>query len=510
MLFKTGAHHERGAEGRKHMMRASKLLSGAIALAFIMGLSACDDEPAVVEPGEDAAPEIQLSTPAGGEAVQPGADLEITWTATDDNEVAGVDLSYSHGGGSGTVIATGVTESSYTWTVPDNQLVSVKVKATAVDDAGQTGDDESDIFAIVEHSARGYVTSNVCRNCHINYYNDMINSGHPYKLNAVVNGQPPEYPSSTVPNTPQGVTWDDIAYVIGGYGWKARFITADSGWIMTNGMDGVDVQYNLPRDDLGVGSEWVSYHATDTERKPYNNDCGPCHTTGWQTLAENGGVHQDGLIGIEGTWEETGITCEACHGSGADHVASQSSSDITVDDASAACGDCHRRGDDDDFIEASGGFIRHHEQYQEWKAGAHWAFAQCNECHDPHIGTRYGNGDAGGILKTCEDCHTRALNHAPVSCESCHMARATKSARAIHSFEGDVRTHLFRINTDGTKTKDDMFFTPAGSTKLATNPWVTLDFACYSCHTDPITSEGGGGPTLTMAELAARAAVIHQ
>ena len=90
------------------------------------------------------------------------------------------------------------------------------------------------------------------------------------------------------------------------------------------------------------------------------------------------------------------------------------------------------------------------------------------------------------------------------------MARATKSARALHSFEGDVRTHLFRINADGTKTKDDMFFTPAGSTKLATNPWVTLDFACYSCHTDPITSEGGGGPTLTMAELAARAAVIHQ
>jgi hypothetical protein len=260
------------------MKLASKRLSGAIVLSLIIGLSACDDEPAVIEPGEDAAPEIQLSAPAGGEAVQPGADLEITWTATDDNEVVGVDLSYSHGGGSGTVIATGVTGSSYTWTVPRNQLVSVKVKATAVDGAGQTGEDESSIFAIVAHSARGYVQSNTCRNCHIDYYNDMINSGHPYKLNAVVGGQAPEYPNSEVPAPPTGFTWSDIAYVIGGYGWKARFITADSGWIITDAMDGVNAQYNLPRDDLGVGSEWVAYHASDTERKPY--DCGACHP-GW-------------------------------------------------------------------------------------------------------------------------------------------------------------------------------------------------------------------------------------
>jgi hypothetical protein len=89
------------------------------------------------------------------------------------------------------------------------------------------------------------------------------------------------------------------------------------------------------------------------------------------------------------------------------------------------------------------------------------------------------------------------------------MARVTKSARAINSFEGDVRTHIFAINPDGLMTKDDMFFTPVGSTKMSTNPWVTLDFACYSCHTDPITLEGGGGSEKTMAELANKAAAIH-
>ncbi len=42
------------------MKRASKLLWGPVALAFIMGLSACGDKPAdTVEPGEDVAPEIK-------------------------------------------------------------------------------------------------------------------------------------------------------------------------------------------------------------------------------------------------------------------------------------------------------------------------------------------------------------------------------------------------------------------------------------------------------------------
>jgi hypothetical protein len=351
-----------------------------------------------------------------------------------------------------------------------------------------------------------------CKQCHASYYDELFNSGHPYKLNKVLKNQAPEYPNSTVPMPPPGQarsSWSDVAYVIGGYGWKARFITADSGWIMTSapGMEGVDVQYNLARPDLGgpggLPTEWVAYHSTDTERKPY--DCGPCHMTGWQTLAENGGVNQDGLPGIHGTWEETGIRCEECHGAGANHVASQDPSDITTDNSSAACGKCHVRGDPMTEVPSRGGYIRHHEQYNEWLISPHNGEAGCNDCHDPHIGVLYGNDVAGGLLKECEDCHSETLNHeVPVSCESCHMPRATKSARAVHMFEGDVRTHIFAISTDGTKTKDDML---AGGT---VTPWVSLDFACYSCHQDPVSGQGGGGEELTMSELAAQAAVIHQ
>ncbi|KPJ87565.1 MAG: hypothetical protein AMS18_14450 [Gemmatimonas sp. SG8_17] len=493
------------------MKPVRKLLAGLSVLAVVGLVAACADETEPIVSPEDNPPTIQLTAPNGGEVVQPGSNVEITWTATDDIGVVGVDLSYLSGGFEA-AIATGLTGSSYTWQVPDANVFSVTVKAVAKDTVGQTGEDESDnIFAIIANSARGYVGSSICRNCHFSYSEGMLNSGHPYKLNEVVNGQAPEYPHSEVPTPPPGAlraAWSDIAYVIGGYGWKALFLTADSGWIMTNAMDGVDVQYNLPRSDLGGGlpAEWAPYQTTDAARKPY--DCGACHTTGWQSFADNGGVHQDGLVGIAGTWEETGITCEECHGPGANHVASQSASDISVDDSGVLCNQCHVRGDAQ-TVSASGGFVTNEQQYNELLAGPH-ADLGCNDCHDAHVGVLYGNAANGGIVETCESCHpdqaaNNSHNSAP-DCVDCHMSRATMSARAVHSFEGDVRTHIFRINADGNLTKDDMF--NAGGTFMDKG-WVTLDFACYSCHTDPVSTDGGGFSQKTMAELAAKAAGIH-
>ncbi len=81
-----------------------------------------------------------------------------------------------------------------------------------------------------------YVGSATCAGCHEETYNKFILSGHPYKLNKVVDGQPPEYPYSEVLEVPTGYTWDDISYVIGGYNWKARFIDQE-GYIITGDAD---------------------------------------------------------------------------------------------------------------------------------------------------------------------------------------------------------------------------------------------------------------------------------
>lgn len=63
-----------------------------------------------------------------------------------------------------------------------------------------------------------YIGSESCEECHEELYASFMETGHPYKLNKVVDGQPPEYPFSEVKDPPEGYTWDDILYVIGGYG----------------------------------------------------------------------------------------------------------------------------------------------------------------------------------------------------------------------------------------------------------------------------------------------------
>jgi len=103
-----------------------------------------------------------------------------------------------------------------------------------------------------------YVGTEACQECHTGIYDTFIKSGHPYKLNKVVDSQPPKYPFSKVPNPPEGYTWDDITYVIGGYGWKARFLDKD-GFIITGNEDAT-TQYNLYNDDLEMGGNWVAYH----------------------------------------------------------------------------------------------------------------------------------------------------------------------------------------------------------------------------------------------------------
>jgi hypothetical protein len=458
---------------------------------------------------QDLAPSITMTAPAGGAAALPGGVVTIEWTASDDNAVTGVDLSYTADGGASEVIATDVQGSSYDWTTPMATLYGVVIQGVAKDASGQSGSDTTDdMFAIVQFSARGYVQGATCGHCHPSDATDVFDmSGHPYKLNAV-DGGAPTYPNGPgVPNPPDGYTWADVTYVIGGYGWKARFIGVD-GFIITP-VTGQN-QWNL------LPSTWTDYHPGEV--RPYN--CGACHTTGWQSLDDNGGVHQDGLVGIEGTWEETGISCEQCHGAGADHVSTQSASDITVDASDDLCGTCHQRGGADSHIEASGGWIRHHEQYNEFANSMHFTVGVgCNTCHDPHLGTRY---DMGGFIESCVVCHadqaTTNAHGVPIAggndtdeaCITCHMSQATKSAVADASnpnFVGDVRTHIFTINP-GEFNKE--YFFNADSTLVETaDEGVTLDFVCYQCHMDPVTGTGGGMSVKTLAELSTKATGIH-
>ena len=314
-----------------------------------------------------------------------------------------------------------------------------------------------------------YIGSEACSECHEETFNVFMQSGHPYKLNKVMDGQPPEYPFTEISDPPEGYTWDDISYVIGGYNWKARFIDQE-GFIITGDADAT-TQYNLYNEDLDMGDDWVAYHAG--EEKPY--DCGTCHTTGYSPLG-----HQDDLPGMIGTFAQGGIHCEECHGAGSLHANNPLTIDMRLDRDSEACGDCHVRGDSEE-VNASDGFIQHHEQYEELFQGKHITL-DCVVCHDPHTGVvQLREAGEQTTRTTCENCHFKEAQpnsnekHGRVDCIDCHMPKVSKSALGDpETFSGDLRTHLMAIDPQQIGQ-----FNEDGTVALSQ---LSLDFACRSCH----------------------------
>ncbi|NIM20249.1 MAG: hypothetical protein GTO51_08465 [Candidatus Latescibacteria bacterium] len=346
----------------------------------------------------------------------------------------------------------------------------------------------NEVTEIVSPDVSFYVGSDACQACHPSLHASFMKTGHPFKLNDADDVQDPNYyPFSTVQNPPD-LAWSEIDLVIGGFWWKARYIRAD-GRIYT----GPNRQYNLRPDNLAP-PEFVKYETDTPGTKDY--DCGRCHTTGYKAQG-----NQDGKPGLIGTWASNGIQCEACHGPGGVHANSPYDVRMVIDRSNELCGKCHVRGAVN-TIPAQGGFIRHHEQWNEMFTTKHSGI-QCVTCHDPHIGLHPSNPDRDMAIRLqCENCHMKetksfensSILHydAGITCEDCHMPKASKSAVAIGTYEADVATHLWRINTDANAE----MFTPDG--KFA-NGYLTLNFACSRCH-----------PAKTLGELSSDAANVHE
>jgi len=322
--------------------------------------------------------------------------------------------------------------------------------------------------------AAEYTGSESCFKCHPDQYNDFKVSRHPYKIQRAEDAKRWPLP------LPKGYTWEDISYVIGGATKKARYMDK-KGYIITAAKDGSELktQYNIETDT------WSFYEKG--KKKPY--DCGNCHTTGYKKEG-----NQDGLEGIVGTWKFPGIQCEACHGPGSEHVKTVDKAKIKVDRSSALCGQCHIRGAKEK-IPAKGGFIEHREQYNELLASPHKAL-NCVTCHNPHKKVQFS------IKTDCAVCHAKqgkdyagtVMQIVGVTCVDCHMPRAIKSAVARDKYEGDIRTHVFKINID---PKAEMFYKEPKLDKEGkpvigkdgkpemnefARGFVDLGFACLNCH----------------------------
>ncbi|HEV8479668.1 MAG TPA: Calx-beta domain-containing protein [Candidatus Eisenbacteria bacterium] len=100
------------------------------------------------------APTVQVTAPNGGESVVLGANLDITWTAADNESVTVVDLLLSRNGVGGPYedIVDGVANTGlYSWAVTGPPTDSALVKVVAHDLSANTGEDVSDsLFQITD------------------------------------------------------------------------------------------------------------------------------------------------------------------------------------------------------------------------------------------------------------------------------------------------------------------------------------------------------------------------
>src|SRR5207253_8684396 len=94
-----------------------------------------------------APPVVTVQSPNGGESVDVGSPLSVTWTATDNGQVGSVDLLLSRDGAGGPFdpVASGLPNTgSYEWTATGPNTVSALFEAVAHDTAGNAGSDVSD------------------------------------------------------------------------------------------------------------------------------------------------------------------------------------------------------------------------------------------------------------------------------------------------------------------------------------------------------------------------------
>ncbi len=94
-------------------------------------------------------PEVEVTSPSGGDELEAGKDEEITWTATDNVGVVSRAIYLTTDGSTWELVDSADDNTgTFDWTVPDEASSSCKVKVIAYDEIGNAGDGESSDFSI--------------------------------------------------------------------------------------------------------------------------------------------------------------------------------------------------------------------------------------------------------------------------------------------------------------------------------------------------------------------------
>ena len=159
-----------------------------------------------------------------------------------------------------------------------------------------------------------------------------------------------------------------------------------------------------------------------------------------------------------GTWQQDGVSCEACHGP---MIADHPKAAMPVDRSPELCARCHS---DTRF------------GWQEWQGSTHYQRGMnCTTCHDPHSASLKISKNMDGTAKyndasqLCVTCHKDVSMNFPysehqkqgVTCINCHVTHTTNSPADAHT----VPDHSFKANLDSCNTchADQMHTASQGS-----------------------------------------------
>ena len=375
----------------------------------------------------------------------------------------------------------------------------------------------------VKASLQDYVGTETCLRCHQDKATFKL-TGHNFKFNKVVDGETPQFPYTSIDGAMElidGVensagnpqSYHDVTYVIGGYLRRVMFIDTN-GYIMS----GESALFDVVEKGETVGPEHAYGYRPGDGPDSHSYNCGRCHTTGWRDFTAELGddrhrERQDDLIGMDGSFEQPGVQCEACHGAGSEHAKTPSKDNITLiakgrssADLQAmnlaygdpiACGECHTKDGERKYpsyvspFNAEFGGDSLGGRIVEYSLGARYVMDgllgidpdtgvatgwkrgfQCHMCHNPHQSTtNRDQPEHADALKTqCQDCHEVEFaegigaSHADVaSCSDCHMP---------------ANAHIFKI--DLSQPSDDPYhFSADGKFR---KPWLRPVESCKGCH----------------------------
>ncbi|MDI6802085.1 MAG: cytochrome c3 family protein [Thermodesulfovibrionales bacterium] len=303
-----------------------------------------------------------------------------------------------------------------------------------------------------------YVGADECKKCHERKYLEWSTTLHSKMMQDAKANPQVIIGDFRSPSRIRTFKKDDVDYALGSQ-WKQQYLKKAG--------DDYEV---LPAIYHISSNKWVEA----PQKKSWFKECAGCHATGVDLVKK--------------TFKDPGISCEACHGPGSNHIKAIPGFEIattvnpvrlTSAQAAQICGSCHSRGMDTGgghhaypveymSVRGTGNLFLHfnifdqknnpelfwpsgdakysYMQYADWKQSEHAKNGiTCTSCHLVHKSTTTFQTKLEGDM-LCKSCHAATNNrmahkiHTFGSCIACHMPKTGTSAEA-----GDIRSHTFKF-----------------------------------------------------------------